>query len=69
MIKYFLAKVQFTVEDERSGKLRKTVLQYLVDAQSCTEAEARIVSHLGSGYTDYEVKSISESAISTVITA
>lgn len=68
MTKYFLVKVQFTIEDEKSGKLKKTIVQYLVDAQSCTEAEARIVGHLGSGFTDYEVKSISESPISTVIT-
>lgn len=69
MVKYFLAKVQFMIEDEKSGRLKKTVVQYLVDAMSCTEAEAKIVKHLGSGFTDYEVKSVSESPISTVITA
>lgn len=67
--KYFHVKVQFVTEDENTGRLKKVTVQYLVDAMSCTEAEARIVAFLGSGYTDYAVKSVSESPISTVISA
>jgi hypothetical protein len=66
--KYFHVKVQFMIEDDR-GKLKKVIVQYLVDAMSCTEAEARVVGFLGSGYSDYEVKSVAESPISTVINA
>jgi hypothetical protein len=65
MKKYFQVKVQFRQEDER-GKIKKVNVQYLVDAMSCTEAEARVVKWLGS-MNDYEVKSVSESQIAEVI--
>ena len=64
--KYFLAKVQFVTEDEKSGKLKKVTVQYLVDAMSCTEAEAKVTSWLG-GINDFEVKAVSESPIAEVI--
>jgi len=41
MAQYFQVKVQFTVEV--NGKLKKQSVNYLVDAMSVTEAEARIV--------------------------
>lgn len=68
MTKYFLAKVQFTTSDEKSGKIKKVMVQYLVDAMTCTEAEARVVKSL-EGVRDFEVKSLSESAIVEVINA
>lgn len=64
--KYFLAKVQFLMEDEKSGKIKKVMVQYLVDAMSCTEAEAKVTRVL-EGINDFEVKSVSESPISEVI--
>lgn len=67
MAKFFDVKVQFTIEDAK-GKLKKENVQYLVDAQSVTEAEARIYQWL----TDrdeqaFEVKSASESKVADVI--
>ncbi len=44
MAQYFNVKVQFTVEV--NGKLKKQSVNYLVDAMSVTEAEARTVEHL-----------------------
>ena len=66
LAKYFLAKVQFLTEDEKSGKIKKVTNQYLVDAMSCTEAEAKVTKWLGD-LNDFEVKSVSESAILGVI--
>lgn len=64
---YFQVKVQFTSEDE-NGKQKKTNVQYLVDAVSVTEAEARTVKYLNDqGEKDFEVKSASESKVSAVI--
>lgn len=64
---YFQVKVQFTTEDE-NGKQKKTNVQYLVDAMSVTEAEARTVKYLtDQGENDFEVKSASESKVSAVI--
>ena len=45
MAQFFQVKVQFKVEDDK-GKVKKQNVLYLVDAQSVTEAEARMVKHL-----------------------
>ena len=39
--KYFLVKVEFETINESNGKQKKIRTQYLVDAMTCTEAEAR----------------------------
>ena len=67
MASYFQVKVQFTVEDSK-GKVKKQNVNYLVDAQSVTEAEARTVKFLTDNDEQaFEVKSASESKIFDVI--
>ena len=67
-MKYFDVKVQFTVEDSK-GKLKKENVNYLVDAQSVTEAEARMVQYLTERDEQaFEVKSASESKVAEVVT-
>jgi hypothetical protein len=67
MAQYFNVKVQFTVEDSK-GKLKKQNVNYLVDAMSVTEAEARTVKYLvDEGEEAFEVKSASEAKIAEVI--
>jgi len=67
MAQFFQVKVQFTVEDSK-GKVKKQNVLYLVDAQSVTEAEARIVKYLtDAGEQAFEVKAASESLIAEVI--
>jgi hypothetical protein len=64
---YFNVKVQFRTEDER-GKVKKENINYLVDAQSVTEAEARTVQYLLSRDEEaFEVKAASEAKIAEVI--
>jgi len=66
MAQYFNVKVQFTVEV--NGKLKKQNVNYLVDAMSVTEAEARTVEYLTEqGENEFEVKAASESKIAEVI--
>lgn len=66
MAQYFNVKVQFTVEV--NGKLKKQSVNYLVDAMSVTEAEARTVQYLTSrGEQEFEVKAASEAKIAEVI--
>ena len=62
---YYLGKVEFiTVIDTKNGtREKKSRVQYLVDAMSCTEAEARIVENLKDSINDYEIKSVSQSKI------
>jgi len=67
MAQFFNVKVQFTTEDDR-GKIKKQNVNYLVDAQSVTEAEARTVQYLvDRGEGEFEVKSASEAKIAEVI--
>lgn len=62
-MQYYQVKVQFETEE---GK--KVTKQYLVDAQSVTESEARTVKHLtDNGEKQFDVVSSSESKISEVI--
>jgi hypothetical protein len=68
MGQYFQVKVQFRTEDDK-GKVKKENINYLVDAMSVTEAEARTVSYLTeNGEEAFEVKSAAESKIAQVIT-
>ena len=69
MAQYFNVKVQFRTEDDR-GKVKKENINYLVDAQSVTEAEARTVQYLLSRDEEaFEVKAASEAKIAEVILA
>lgn len=67
MSQFFNVKVQFTTEDEK-GKIKKQNVNYLVDAMSVTEAEARTTQFLTEdGEQQFEIKSASESKIAAVI--
>jgi hypothetical protein len=67
MGQYFNVKVQFRTESD-NGKVKKETVNYLVDAQSVTEAEARTVQYLLSRDEEaFEVKAASEAKIAEVI--
>jgi len=67
MAQFFNVKVQFKTEDE-NGKIKKQNVNYLVDAMSVTEAEARTVQYLSeAGEQEFEVKAASEAKIAEVI--
>jgi hypothetical protein len=62
-MKYYQVQVQFTLDE---GKKQK--LSYLVDAESCIEAETNTVNYLTKlEESNFEVKSVSESKITEVI--
>jgi Fe-S cluster assembly iron-binding protein IscA len=63
MPQYFQVKVQFVNEDNK-----KQNVNYLVDAMSVTEAEAKTIQYLtNEGEQSFEVKAASESKIAQVI--
>ena len=65
MSQYFQVKVHFVNEDNK-----KTSVNYLVDAMSVTEAEAKTIQYLtNEGEQSFEVKAASESKIAQVISA
>jgi len=65
--KYYLVKVEFETINESNGKPKKIKTQYLVDAMSCTEAEARARVYLKDSVMDYEIVNVNKSPIEDVI--
>lgn len=63
---YFQVKAVF--EQEINGKLKKVKENYLVDAMTCTEAEARLSNHLiNQGEKDFTIVSAVQTTIRDVI--
>ncbi len=55
MAKYYAVTVAVEVEDAK-GKIKKNKEQYLVDALSCTEAEAKLVNKFTKDALENKVK-------------
>jgi hypothetical protein len=71
-MKYFEVTVQIKLESEDSKgnvKIKTVNEQFLVDAMSVTEAEARVVKKFSGSITDFEVVSVKGSKIIEVISA
>lgn len=62
----FIVKCSFTKVMEYCAS-KKVTEAYLVDAMSCTEAEARAVKELSAYYEDLEVSSVTEKKVVDVI--
>ncbi len=64
MAKFYSVQVAIEVEDAK-GKIKKQKEQYLVDALSCTEAEAKLVKKFvkDAVQLEYEVIKVSETKI------
>jgi hypothetical protein len=67
MSKYMTVKVEFETEDDK-GKVKVQKVSYLVDATSCTEAEAKMTKYLvDKGERDFEIKATISSPILDVL--
>lgn len=64
---YFIAKVQEKFEDEETGKVKSKSVQYLVNAESVTESEAKVYKLYEGSTVPFEVKSVQDSRILEVI--
>ena len=67
VVQFFLVRVEFDSVNETTGKPKKIKTQYLVDAQSCTEAEARMTTYLKDSMLEYEIVSAVKSPIEDVV--
>jgi hypothetical protein len=69
MNKYFEVTVEVVVATQKNGKDKKAKEIYLVDAQSVTEAEARVVKDFTDAKVqiDYKVSGAKESRVIRVI--
>jgi hypothetical protein len=68
MAKYYAVTVAVEIEDAK-GKIKKQKEQYLVDAMSCTEAEAKLVKKFTKEAVqlEYQVEKVSETKIIEII--
>ena len=56
---YYLAKVEVRMENDR-GRIQKIRELYCVEAESVTEAEAKVVQDFEGDNTEYQVKEVKE---------
>jgi hypothetical protein len=63
---YYIATVKVQDENER-GRISSTNETYCVEAESVTEAEAKVVKEFGSYQLEYQVKSVKESKIIKIL--
>ena len=63
---YYLAIVEVRMENER-GRIQKIRELYCVEAESVTEAEAKVVKEFEGYQLDYQVKSVKESKIIKIL--
>jgi len=63
---YYIAKVKVHHEDDK-GRVKKVTEQYLVNAVSVTDAEAKVVQDFEGSNLEYEVTAVSETKILKVI--
>ena len=65
--KYFVAKIQYDLIDENSGKIKKIAEQKLVKGYSVTDVEAKVTDKFKGFQHDWRITSVSESKIDEVI--
>ena len=63
---YYISTVKVKDENER-GRITSTNEVYCVEAESCTEAEAKVVQEFEGVGVEYQVKSVKESKILKIL--
>jgi len=66
MNQYFFAKVSF-LRQQNDGTIKKESEQYLVDAMSFTETEARVIKEVGESVRELTMDAISRSPITEIV--
>jgi hypothetical protein len=61
--KYFVAKIQYDLIDENSGKIKKVREEKLVKGYSVTDVEAKVTEKFKSFQHDWRITAVSESKI------
>ena len=63
---YYLAKVEVRMENDR-GRIQKIRELYWVEAESVTEAEAKVIKDFEGDNTEYQVKEVKETKILKIL--
>jgi Domain of unknown function (DUF4494) len=62
---YFLTKISFLQEDE-SGNIKTVSQQYLIDAMSNTEAEARMIQYLPNNHPEIGIPALTKQKVEVI---
>jgi hypothetical protein len=65
--KYFVAKIQYDLPDDSTGKIKKIREEKLVKGFSVTDVEAKVTKRYEGFTHDWGITSVSESKIDEVI--
>lgn len=65
--KYFVAKIQYDLPDEKTGKIKKIREEKLVEGYSVTDVEAKVTKKYEGFSHEWRITSVSESKIDEVI--
>lgn len=65
--KYFVAKIQYELPDDTTGKIKKIREEKLVKGYSVTDVEAKVTKRYESFSNEWRITSVSESKIDEVI--
>jgi hypothetical protein len=65
--KFFVAKIQYDLPDEGTGKIKKIREEKLVKGYSVTDVEAKVTEKYKGFTNDWRITSVSESKIDEVI--
>jgi hypothetical protein len=66
-MRYYLGKIQFETIDDNNGRVKKTKEQYLVEAQTISDAEAKLNEMFKDTMAEFTVISVSESPIMGIV--
>lgn len=64
---FYSVKLRIKVEDEETGKIKNHNTTYLVEAMSCTEAEAIANSDFRNPGVDFEVVGVTKTKVEKVL--
>ena len=64
---YYVVKLKYEVLDNKTGRLRKVVEEYLVDACGVTQAEELVINRLKNSIADFSIIGVQESKIMGII--
>ena len=64
--KYFVAKIQYDLIDENSGKIKKVREEKLVKGYSVTDVESKVTEKFKAFQHDWRITAVSESKIDEV---
>lgn len=65
--KYFVAKIQYDLPDETTGKIKKIREEKLVRGYSVTDVEAKVTKAYESFSQEWRITSVAESKIDEVL--